>query len=89
MKQRRIDVRLPLFDATAQVLRATSFKFGLLVLVTRSKVAVFLWPPADAHCSLAAAAAATAAILRAAIACVEDALALRLDVSLNGEDQSL
>ena len=36
---RRIDVRLPLFDATAQVLRATGFTFGLPVLVTRSKVA--------------------------------------------------
>ena len=49
---RRIDVRLPLFDATAQVLRATGFTFGLPVLVTRSKVAVLLWPPAEAQCSL-------------------------------------
>ena len=58
---RRIDVRLPRIDATAQVFRATGFTLGLLV--TRSKVAVLLWPTAGAQCSLAAAAAATAAML--------------------------
>ena len=36
------------------MLRATGFTFGLPVLVTRSKVAVLLWPPAEAQCSLAA-----------------------------------
>ena len=35
------------------MLRATGFTFGLPVLVTRSKVAVLLWPPAEAQCSLA------------------------------------
>ena len=85
---RRIDVRLPLFDATAQVLRATGFTFGLPVLVTRSKVAVHLWPPAEAQRSLAAAAVATAAMLRAAIACVEDALALRHDAFMTHVMQS-
>ena len=85
---RRIDVRLPLFDATAQVLRATGFTFGPLVLVTRSKVAVLLSPPAEAQRSLAAAAVATAAMLRAAIACVEDALALRHDAFMTHVMQS-
>ena len=86
---RRIDVRLPLFDATAQVLRATGFTFGLPVLVTRSKVAVLLSPPAEAQRSLAAAAVATAAMLRAAIACVEDALALRHDAFMTHVMQSV